>query len=87
MVIQNQYRAIMQYSFTKGKIVTDWYCVKVSTVDANRQCIKSIDSIQFQFYSSAASSISNGGTTVSNATHRATNAKRVAKAAMKSAAF
>lgn len=30
MLIQNQYRAIMQYSFTKGKIVTDWYCVKVS---------------------------------------------------------
>lgn len=98
LMIQDQYRAIMQYSVSKEssnheKVLTDWYCAKVSQfilfnlffpINQPKDLLKL--NIIYRFHS-VVFSISNGATTASNVMHRVRRVKKVERAAMKSATY
>lgn len=90
LMFQDQYRAIMQYSvskesLSKDKIVTDWYCAKVS-LESVPYFMKNIDLFHF-LLPSAAYSILSDAKIASNAVHPVKKAKRVVKAVTKLAVF
>lgn len=87
-MIQDQYRAIMQYSVSKestgrDRVVTDWYCAKVGNLNMRKR--ESIQPTNLFLFYSVEFSTSNVVITALNATHLVRKAKKVAKEVMKSA--
>lgn len=100
LMIQDQYRAIMQYSVSKEssgheKILTDWYCAKVNGENAFQfiektsfQFVKMhLKQIYFSLICSVVFSTSNVVTTASNAMHRVKKARKAEKEVMRSAIY
>lgn len=98
LMVQDQYRAVMQYTHVKealgkDKIATDWYCAKVSRRRKNNNNLSVMFLYNgvvffFSFFaSSVVSLISNDVKIASNVMHPAKKVRKAEKEAMKLATY